>query len=107
MAEKDANVPTVEIVLDRMERRLGKLERNQDKTHNYLEEFKDHYENTRKVGFMERLSSLDPKIVLLLIALVGGGSSIGTSAIDNIVDRSNSAQHSPFPQPSTGGTPNP
>ena len=74
----EQNVPDIEISLDRLSRTVDEIKRAQEKTHSAqqethkaLSDLANHYEKTRKVGFMEKINSLDPKVVLTLIGLAG------------------------------------
>ena len=106
------NVSEAAISLDRISRslddivnRLDDVEKNQRETHTGLEELAAHYENTRKVGFMERLEGLSPKTILLLIGIASTIVGGGTLSIDNILDKEPTPQiqewqnRDPFPTP--------
>ena len=88
------NVSEAAISLDRISRslddivdRLDEVEKNQRDTHSGLEELAAHYESTRKVGFMERLEGLSPKMILGLIALASSLMGGGVLSIDTFLER--------------------
>ena len=78
--------PSLEVILDRIERRMGRIEEKQKETHGRLEKLADHYDNTRRKGPTEWLESLRPRSIILLVTTVAGLFGGGTHILNQLND---------------------